>query len=442
MSASRRIVLSSPSIPSRTVSLLTALDLLDLEATKVHATASHEPPRIQTDNNEAEIIKSSIERLELDKKAGAHAVHPFMPTARPAAAKTKERTLNGDTVWRNSPSIGAEQEKTSEEVLPIYTYRDYKPKPSIVYTRHEEETNDLIDGLRSGPVAMDLEWCVPWKADSTSNIQTERKTAVVQIADGAGLILVVQVNKMRRFPKRLQALIESAKIPKVGVNILSDGKKLFRDYGILARNLVELGSVALTVDPALVWRRKIVSLAKLVAHYCGKTLAKDFVRTSDWESTLTPRQRVYAANDVHASLMVYSELLKIGKINSCSLDDASAQYTREVTWSSVGSISEKAPFELREGMRPRYFRAYECWHHERLSLEDMCLKLRLRGKGPVGGSTSGVALKPGTVITYIIGALQNDPELEYNLDKLVELVQMDLDSWSRHRNWITRQKCA
>lgn len=73
MSASRRIVLSSPSIPSRTVSLLTALDLLDLEATKVHATASHEPPRIQTDNNEAEIIKSSIERLELDKKAGAHA---------------------------------------------------------------------------------------------------------------------------------------------------------------------------------------------------------------------------------------------------------------------------------------------------------------------------------------------------------------------------------
>jgi len=76
MSASRRIVLSSPSIPSRTVSLLTALDLLDLEATKVHAIASHEPPRsprIQTDNNEAEIIKSSIERLELDKKAGAHA---------------------------------------------------------------------------------------------------------------------------------------------------------------------------------------------------------------------------------------------------------------------------------------------------------------------------------------------------------------------------------
>jgi len=31
---------------------------------------------------------------------------------------------------------------------------------------------------------------------------------------------------------------------------------------------------------------------QLVAHYCGKTLAKDFVRTSDWESTLTPRQRV------------------------------------------------------------------------------------------------------------------------------------------------------
>jgi len=48
----------------------------------------------------------------------------------------------------------------------------------------------------SRPVAMDLEWCVPWKAVGWKACP-ERKTAVVQIADGAGLILVVQVNNMR-----------------------------------------------------------------------------------------------------------------------------------------------------------------------------------------------------------------------------------------------------
>jgi hypothetical protein len=75
-------------------------------------------------------------------------------------------------------------------------------------------------------------------------------------------------------------LIEDRNIAKVGVNILSercvdwlcscgsltvsldDGKKLFRDYGIIARNLVELGSVALAIDPLPVANRKIVSLAK------------------------------------------------------------------------------------------------------------------------------------------------------------------------------------
>ena len=70
-------------------------------------------------------------------------VHPLMSIA-------KERTVNGFATWKELPYIEVGQEKTFEDVLPIYTYRDYKPKPFIVYTRHEVETNDLIGGLRSG----------------------------------------------------------------------------------------------------------------------------------------------------------------------------------------------------------------------------------------------------------------------------------------------------
>lgn len=32
-------------------------------------------------------------------------------------------------------------------LLPIYSYKDYQPQPAIVYTRHEEEANDLIQCL-------------------------------------------------------------------------------------------------------------------------------------------------------------------------------------------------------------------------------------------------------------------------------------------------------
>ena len=46
-----------------------------------------------------------------------------------------------------------------------------------------------------------------------------------------------------------------------------DGMKLFRDYGILASNLVELGALACQVDKnfASTFKRPIVSLAKVVS---------------------------------------------------------------------------------------------------------------------------------------------------------------------------------
>ena len=47
--------------------------------------------------------------------------------------------------------------------------------------------------------------------------------------------------------------------------VADDGKKLFRDYGILAKNLVELGAVAIAADPNAQnarTNRRIVSLAK------------------------------------------------------------------------------------------------------------------------------------------------------------------------------------
>jgi len=91
--------------------------------------------------------------------------------------------------------------------------------------------------------------------------------------------------------------------------------------------------------------------------------------------------------------MVYEELLKIGKIHSRSLENASAQYTREVTWPSAESIDEKVPFKVHN--RTQYLRAYECWHRKKLPLEVMCLSLRSESYS-VGANT--IALKPGTVV--------------------------------------------
>ena len=65
--------------------------------------------------------------------------------------------------------------------------------------------------------------------------------------------------------------------------------KLFRDYGILASNLVELGALACQVDEsfASTFNRPIVSLAKVVSYCLHRTLDKGPVRTSDWSKDLT-----------------------------------------------------------------------------------------------------------------------------------------------------------
>jgi hypothetical protein len=74
--------------------------------------------------------------------------------------------------------------------------------------------------------------------------------------------------------------------------IKDDGMKLFRDYGILASNLVELGALACQVDKsfASTFKRPIVSLAKVVSYFLQKTLDKGPVRTSDWSKDLTREQ--------------------------------------------------------------------------------------------------------------------------------------------------------
>src|SRR5690349_6255306 len=76
-------------------------------------------------------------------------------------------------------------------------------------------------------------------------------------------------------------------------SIGDDGNKLFRDSGIRARNLVELGGLAKQADPDSEFSRSIVALLRVVEKYTGKALDKGRVRTSNWEAVpLTEDQLV------------------------------------------------------------------------------------------------------------------------------------------------------
>ncbi|KAF8452421.1 ribonuclease H-like domain-containing protein [Boletus edulis BED1] len=316
-----------------------------------------------------------------------------------------------------------------ESSLPVYSFLEYKDAPTVVYTKSESEANSLVQTLKS-PLGFDLEWRVMWHLGAQ-----ERRTALVQLCDHDTILLI-------------QEVIESANIVKTGANILNDGEKLFRDFGIQARGLVELGVFAAKADDTFssVYNREIVSLAKMVAMYLGKTLLKGKVRTSNWEANLSDKMVEYAANDCHCALMVYARLQEIAFQAGKTLDVST--YSRQVDPRSLKlkvpslptlpqrlDVPTRPPvpaYCIPEPPRPQQLRAYKLWHVDKMPLEQMCMTLRT--------GTRVEPLKESTVISYVVGALQADPRLPFNVAKLKTLVLMEASSWQRHGQWIASRE--
>ncbi|KAG2347036.1 ribonuclease H-like protein [Suillus weaverae] len=319
-----------------------------------------------------------------------------------------------------SKSKSTAEATSSMANFPDYSYADYcAPSPAVVYTRCEDEANKLVQTLES-PLGFDLEWRVLWNSGAQ-----ERRTALVQLCDKSTILLI-------------QEVIESPSIVKTGANIHNDGEKLYRDFGITTRGLVELGALAHAADDTFssVYKRRVVSLAKMTAMYLECNLVKGTERTSNWEADLNDKMVHYAANDAHAALMVHLKLLDLAKAGNKELDPT--KYTSSVDPPSlrVGGtkvIASPTPPESNAPNfpappRPQYMRAYNLWHHRNTPLDKMCDILKTGGRVE--------PLKEGTVISYVVGAIQADASLPFDMSKLLELVKMEAGSWSRHREWL------
>jgi len=214
--------------------------------------------------------------------------------------------------------------------------------------------------------------------------------------------------------------------------------KLFRDYGILASNLVELGALACQVDKSFssTFKRPIVTLAKVVSYYLQKTLDKGPVRTSDWSKDLTREQMKYASNDVHSGLIVYKFLMKTAHLSTTQLTPE--RYTADLAGELRGrddndlqvicrtSHHKKGQAPLRGG-EPPHRQAYTLWHQGH-GLLDICIRMG----DPVNPQSETV------VISYILRALNEDPTLPFSLEDLISLVRLDSSSWIYHRDTIER----
>ncbi|KAF9781270.1 ribonuclease H-like domain-containing protein [Thelephora terrestris] len=312
--------------------------------------------------------------------------------------------------------------------LPVYSYKDHEDPAIVVYTKNEEEANDLI-GCLHGPSGFDMEWRFYWLNGRT----VSRPTALVQIGDDR-IILLVQLSAMTRFPSELKRVIESPDIVKLGVNIRGDGEKLYHDYGILPRGLVELAGAAQDADAdfAAMFRRPMVALAKMVEFYEKRHLPKDTVRISDWErDPLDPEQIEYAANDADCAVRMYKKICEIAEEagKTLTLSKYTTDLKADYDSGKLGMITTSATFTPKNAtaeLTPQERKTYTLWHTEELSLPELCAALRSKDN----------PLKESTVISYVFEALQKDKSLPFSLPKLKELIQLEIGSWARHGWWI------
>ncbi|KAH9968063.1 ribonuclease H-like domain-containing protein [Russula dissimulans] len=319
-----------------------------------------------------------------------------------------------------------------EPTHPPYHYADNIPSPKVIYIRDEEFANEMIASL-NGSVGLDLEW--PFTPNRFGGGK-EGKVALVQLCD-VDIILLIHVSKMKRFPEKVKELIESSKVPKTGVNIRNDGMKLFRDYGVFASNLVELGALACQVDEgfALTFKRPIVALAKVVSYCLHKTLDKGPVRTSDWSKDLTREQMIYASNDVHSGLMVYRSLMEAASSSSktrLTPERYTADLAEELKGRRDNDLTGQTSYDdgarnPSRGGGGSHQLAYTLWRQGH-GLLDICIRM--------GSSTNPES--ETVVISSILRALTEDPVLPFSVQELISLVRLDSSSWAYHRDTIER----
>nr|GAT60892.1 nuclear transport factor 2 [Mycena chlorophos] len=305
---------------------------------------------------------------------------------------------------------------------PVYSYRTVSPQPRRHFAKTDAQADDFVALLDlKSPISVDCEWAVNFRKGGGG----PRPVSLIQIADKQNIILIqlrTEIKPMARFPRALRRVLEDATVPKAGVNILNDAKKIFKDYGIMMDGLVELGALARQADPACVHvfgsGKRLVSLANLVKRYLNKTLDKNSdVRLNNWEKVDLPeRMREYAANDAYSGYQVFAHLLALAKASDITLDKN--KFTSGISYPSLVAPEPTTTHPPEEelppvpvlhltqdmseaGVKAYHLRAFRYWRLGKRSMTNMCHELRVdKDAGP---------LMPSTVISYVVTALTQWP---------------------------------
>ncbi|KAJ7440934.1 ribonuclease H-like domain-containing protein, partial [Mycena galericulata] len=243
-----------------------------------------------------------------------------------------------------------ERDCDDKQLLKPTCLQAYKPDRVFRYIANVYEADNALRRIRSGKVGFDSEQkieepvVVP-NAEASDQATAEivspvtnstsysaakdaydnvdwvaAKLCIVQIAV-AGCVYIIDVKRMRGFPRELKRIIEDKTIAKVGVGFTNDGRVIWQEVGVNANNFVDVGLMAKYGDPER-YREEDgqgLSLERCVKDILGFKLDKSHRTIWQWDQNLDPAHLIYAGLDAQASLEVYWEVVDLVRGKSQSL---------------------------------------------------------------------------------------------------------------------------
>ncbi|KAI9226780.1 MAG: ribonuclease H-like domain-containing protein, partial [Piptocephalis tieghemiana] len=126
----------------------------------------------------------------------------------------------------------------------------------------------------------------------------QRKAALLQLCSGRRILLLHLIH-MDAIPEALVSFLSDPTKIKTGLGIKGDIRKLYRDYGLITRGILDLGPWSKVLGAGGPGK---TNLATLSSRLLGRQLEKGRVRMGNWERTpLNPDQSDYAAIDAYVS---------------------------------------------------------------------------------------------------------------------------------------------
>ena len=180
----------------------------------------------------------------------------------------------------------------------------FEGRIEVVFT--ESEARKAVDYLLSQPIL----------GIDTETRPTLRKGPMHQVAllqvSSHEVCFLFRLNQLRLSPS-VKRFLEDVTVPKIGLSLNDDLHQLQRLGDFRAGRFVDLQDHVKEVGV------EDMSLQKLYANFFGLRISKR-QQLTNWEAdVLTDKQKLYAATDAWACIMLYEELMRLEQMGDFTL---------------------------------------------------------------------------------------------------------------------------